>query len=69
MKKKTDVELETQTLKRIAELWAEDFGARYPSKTINHHHYIRRRNLEKFLFDFALMIKERKENENKPIIV
>lgn len=40
-------------LRSLVEEWIHEFEQKYPTKTINNHHYIRRRHLEQFMYDFA----------------
>lgn len=40
-------------LKDFVDKWVETFESMYPTKTIGHHHYIRRRHLQRFLYDYT----------------
>lgn len=50
-------------LRQFVEEWIKDFESNYKTKTIGNHHYIRRRHLEQFLYDYTNnILKNIKEN-------
>jgi hypothetical protein len=59
-KKYTPKDKQKVLLRDLVEKWESEFKERYPSRTIGHHHYVRTRDLEQFLYDFAsALLKER----------
>lgn len=49
-------------LRSVIEDAVAEFGRDFPSRTIGNHHYIRRRHLEQFLYDFSHTLISKVEN-------
>lgn len=41
------------TLRQFVDEWVKDFENRYKTIKIGNHHYIRRRHLQNFLYDYT----------------
>ena len=51
------------TLKEFVDDWVKDFESNYKTVKIGNHHYIRRRHLQQFLYDYTNnTLKKIKEN-------
>lgn len=49
----TDKKDQKVYLRDFVEQWIKEYEEKYPTKTIGNHHYIRRRGLEQFLYDYT----------------
>lgn len=47
----TQKAFQEKELRDIAHKMVEEYGERYPTRTIGHHHYIRRRHLQQFIYE------------------
>jgi len=44
---------QNEILRSLSTRACDNFKEQYPTKTIGHHHYVRIRHLQQFLYDFA----------------